>query len=64
MLDDPVPINYGNPGCPAMVRRGAGQWTSCGGEPVVVGYVGGRGGSGTGCTRVPSTASSWRTSSR
>jgi hypothetical protein len=43
VLDDPVPINYGNTGCPATVRRGAGQWTSCGSQPVVAGNVNGRG---------------------
>ncbi len=26
---DPVPINYGNAGCPAMVRHVVGQFTSC-----------------------------------
>jgi hypothetical protein len=37
-VDDPTPINFGNAGCPAMVRYGHGQWTSCGAEPVVAGY--------------------------
>jgi hypothetical protein len=39
MLDDPIPINFGNAGCPAMVRRGAGQWGSCPGEPTHAGFV-------------------------
>jgi hypothetical protein len=40
LLDDPTPLCFGNAGCPAMVRRGAGQWTSCGADPVAAGYVG------------------------
>ena len=39
-LDDPTPINYGVPGCPAMVRSGTGQWSHCGGTPVIAGTVG------------------------
>jgi hypothetical protein len=39
-LDDPVPINYGAPGCPAMVRRGTGQWAQCAGVPEWAGTVG------------------------
>ena len=36
---DPIPINYGNAGCPAMVRHVVGQYTSCGGPPTHAGYV-------------------------
>ena len=37
--NDPVPINFGNPGCPAMVRYGSGNGTSCRREPTPAGYV-------------------------
>ena len=33
MFDDPTPVNFGNAGCPAMVRYGHGQWASCGPNP-------------------------------
>jgi hypothetical protein len=39
-LYDPTPINYGAPGCPAMIRRGTGQWDSCSGTPEFAGTVG------------------------
>jgi hypothetical protein len=38
VLDDPTPTNFGNAGCPGMVRYGHGQWTSCGAEPEVAGF--------------------------
>jgi hypothetical protein len=38
-LDDPTPINFGNAGCPAMVRCNRGQWGSCGSEPELAGYL-------------------------
>ena len=39
-LRDPVPINYGVPGCPAMVREVVGQWDHCAGTPAFAGTVG------------------------
>jgi hypothetical protein len=39
-VQDPTPINFGVPGCPAMVRRGVGQWDHCSGTPVWAGTVG------------------------
>jgi hypothetical protein len=37
---DPTPVNFGVPGCPAMVRRGSGQWAHCPGVPEWAGTVG------------------------
>jgi hypothetical protein len=39
-LHEPTPINYGVPGCPAMVRRTVGQWDHCSGTPEFAGTVG------------------------
>jgi hypothetical protein len=39
-LHDPVPMNYGVPGCPAMIRAGAGQWAHCPRTPAFAGTVG------------------------
>jgi hypothetical protein len=39
-LHDPVPMNYGVPGCPGMIRAGAGQWAHCPRTPEFVGTVG------------------------
>jgi hypothetical protein len=39
VLDDPTPVCFGNAGCPAMARYGRGQWTSCGAEPELAGYL-------------------------
>ncbi len=39
-LHDPTPINYGVPGCPALVRRVVGQWDHCSGSPEFAGTVG------------------------
>jgi hypothetical protein len=39
MLDDPTPVCFGNPGCPAMIRRNRGQWGSCPAEPEFAGYL-------------------------
>ena len=33
-----MPVCFGNAGCPAIVRYGRGQWTSCGAEPELAGY--------------------------
>lgn len=38
-LDDPTPLNFGNVGCPAMTRRGRGQWGPCPAEPEFAGYL-------------------------
>ena len=38
-LDDPTPVCFSNPGCPAMVRYGHGQWTSCRAEPELAGFL-------------------------
>jgi hypothetical protein len=40
LLHDPTPLNYGVPGCPAMVRRGVGQWDHCPRTPAFAGTVG------------------------
>lgn len=40
MSDLPAPINFGHPGCPAMVRRGEGQWASCTADPTHAALVG------------------------
>jgi hypothetical protein len=39
LLDDPTPVCVSNTGCPAMVRRGAGQWADCGAPPAHAGWV-------------------------
>jgi hypothetical protein len=38
LLDDPTPVNFGNDGCPAMVRWGHGQWVACPAEPELAGF--------------------------
>jgi hypothetical protein len=40
-LHDSTPINFGAPGCPAMVRRTVGQRGQCAGTPEFAGTVGG-----------------------
>jgi hypothetical protein len=39
VLDDSTPVNFGNAGCPAMVRENRGQWGSCGSEPELAGHL-------------------------
>jgi hypothetical protein len=39
-LHDRTPMNFGAPGCAAMVRRVVGQWDHCAGAPVFAGMVG------------------------
>jgi hypothetical protein len=39
VLDDPTLTNYGHAGCPAMARRGVGQWISCSGQPTQAEFI-------------------------
>jgi hypothetical protein len=39
-LHDPTTMNFGAPGCSAMVRRVVGQWDHCSGTPEFAGTVG------------------------